>query len=219
MSVRELSIEESKSGNDLNLTIDIDLQKFAVERMANLGGVNKEGGATVCIDIQTGDILCLASTPGFDSNQFLRGITPDFWSQLISNPDVPMINKSIGTQYPPGSTFKTVVALAALQAGTINRHSSVNCPGYFYLGSRRFNCWKKEGHGSLSVRDALAQSCNVFFYQVSQRLGVEKIAEMANKFGLGTLTNIELPGEKPGIIPSRKWKKKVYGKEWMMGKQ
>jgi len=217
LPVRELSIEESQSGNDLQLTIDADLQEFAVKRMAGLGGVSKEGGGAVCIDIETGDVLAMASTPGFDTNQFIRGIPTDIWEELRDNPDVPMINKTIASQYPPGSTFKTGVALAALEAGTITESTTFFCPGYYMLGSRRFDCWKKEGHGSLSVRDALCHSCDVFFYNTAQRLGVDKIAEMSFKLGYGTVTGIELPGEKPGLIPSKEWKRRTYNKDWMAG--
>jgi len=217
LPVKELSIDESQAGNDLQLTINADLQEFTVKRMAGMGGVSKEGGAAVCIDVETGDILCMASTPGFDSNLFLRSIPQDVWNELRNDPDVPMINKTISSQYPPGSTFKTAVALAALESGAISEYSTFFCPGYYMLGSRRFDCWKKEGHGSLAVRDALCHSCDVFFYNTAQRLGVDKIAEMAFKLGYGAITGIELPSEKPGLIPNKEWKKRTYGKDWMAG--
>ncbi len=216
-SARELSIEESTSGRDLNLTIDIELQKFASERLTDLGGVKKEGASCVVIDVENGDILTLVSKPAFDTNNFIRGISKDLWKELTENPDVPLVNKSISNQYPPGSTFKMAVGLAALEAGAINGNSTVYCPGYFYLGSKRFNCWKKEGHGSLNIKEAISHSCNVFFYTMAQRIGVEKIAEMCNKFGMGIKTGIELPNEKPGIIPTKKWKKETYGRDWLLG--
>lgn len=216
-SVRELSIEEAVSGEDVYTTLDIDLQKFAGQRMAGVGGVSKEGAAAVCIDVENGDVISMVSTPGYDANQFIRGISPEYWKELSTDLDVPLMNKTIGTQYPPGSTFKMITGLAALQAGIINQHTSIFCPGFMMLGSRRFNCWKKEGHGSMTVRDALCHSCNTFFYTVSQRLGVDRIAEMAFKFGLGEKTNVGLPSEKPGIIPSRKWKRERFGKEWLSG--
>jgi penicillin-binding protein 2 len=216
-SVRELSLDESVPGQDITLAIDSRLQEFAANRIKNEGGVKDSGASVVMMDIHTGDVRVMASTPAYDPNELVRGVSYDEWRMLTSHPDSPLINKAITTQYPPGSTFKPIVALAALKHGDANASTSVFCPGYLEFGGRRFHCWNEDGHGHVNMRDALAKSCNVYFYKVGHSVGVDNIAEMANRFGLGHTLGIELHGEKPGIIPSKEWKQKTYGRGWHPG--
>lgn len=217
LGVRELAIDKAIGGENLHLTIDVELQQFLAKRLENVGGVKKEGNSVVVIDIWTGDVLAMVSSPGFDPNRFLLGISRDDWKTLSTDPDVPLINKAISNQYPAGSTFKMVTALAGLKAGVINEHTSIYCPGYMQFGSKRFHCWKEGGHGAMDVKNAITQSCNVFFYQISQRIGIQGIADMARLLGLGQKHNIELPHEKGGLIPDPAWKRKTLGQEWYAG--
>lgn len=215
--IRELKVNKGTPGEDLTLTIDIELQKYVIEQIGGKGGIEKEGGSAIVLDVTNGDILALASVPGYDPNQFIRGVDQKFWNALTKNQDKPLNNKTIRSQYPPGSTFKPIVALAALHAGVINTDSRVYCPGHYDFGGRRFHCWERNGHGEVNVEEAIGVSCNVFFYEVSRRLGVDKIAEFARKFGLGVETGIELPGELSGVVPDREWKKNTLGKPWYQG--
>jgi penicillin-binding protein 2 len=217
IAVRELSIEESSPGEDVRLTLDSRLQEFAAKRIEAEGGVKEAGASVVVMDIYKGDILAMASSPGFDPNVFSRGIQPQEWAYLTHHPDVPLINKCISSQYPPGSTFKIMVALAGLKEGVVTPETRTFCTGYLEFGGRRFHCWNEDGHGTLDMRGAIAQSCNVYFFKVAQRLGVDKFAEMAREFGLGHVHDIGLPSQRPGIIPDRAWKKKVYDKPWTPG--
>ncbi len=215
--VQELSIEESISGTETLLTLDAELQAFAMQRMAGLGGLERESGAAVLLDAVNGEVLAMASVPAFDPHQMVRGMTPAAWQALTRDPDVPLINKTIGVRYPPGSTFKLVVALAALEAGVINRNTRFYCPGHYVFGGRRFHCWERKGHGHVTVLEGIAKSCNVFFYNVSQSVGVDRIAAMARKLGLGDVTGVGLTGEKPGLIPDRAWKRKALKAPWYPG--
>ena len=217
LGVRELSIEKAVGGDDLHLTLDVALQDFLAKRLAGIGGVAKEGNSVVVLDIVTGDVLAMVSSPGYDPNQFLLGISRDQWKMLSTDPDIPLMNKSISNQYPAGSTFKPVTALAGLKAGVINEHTSIYCPGYMQFGSKTFHCWKEGGHGAMDVRSAMMQSCNVFFYTIAQRIGIQNIADMARLLGLGNKHGIELPHEKAGLIPDPAWKRKVLGQEWYAG--
>ncbi len=217
LGVRELALDKAVDGEDLHLTIDVELQEFLAKRLENVGGVKKEGNSVVVIDIVNGDVLAMVSSPGFDPNRFLLGISRDDWKELSTDPDVPLINKAISSQYPAGSTFKPVTALAGLKAGVINKHTSIYCPGHMQFGSKTFHCWKEGGHGAMDVRSAITQSCNVFFYQISQRIGIQGIADMARELGLGQKHDIELPHEKSGLIPDPAWKRKTLGQEWYAG--
>ncbi|AIL65977.1 Peptidoglycan synthase FtsI precursor [Rickettsiales bacterium Ac37b] len=208
--IRELSREESKSGQDINLTIDVRLQEIVASKL------DSKGAIAVLMDINTGGILAMASTPSFDPNHFTQGLSSNYWDGLINDPYFPLINKAISVQYPPGSIFKLVVALAALEEG-ISSEMFVNCPGYTMLGERKFHCWKDGGHGDVNMLSAIAGSCNCYFWAIARRIGIEKISQMAYKLGLGTKTGIELPNEFVGIIPNRKWKKKKYKKDWQLG--
>lgn len=208
--VRELSKEESEAGNSLTITLDVRLQNFAMSKL------DMRGASSVVLDIHTGDVLALASTPGFDPNEFPQGISSKYWNELRTDPYLPLINKAITTQYPPGSTFKLMVALAAMQEG-IDPATIVSCPGYVVLGNRKFRCWRDGGHGSLNMTQAIMHSCNVYFYTMARRVGVEKFARIARMFGLGEKSGIELPHEKAGVVPDRKWKRNRLKKDWQMG--
>ncbi|AWK89037.1 penicillin-binding protein 2 [Azospirillum thermophilum] len=210
--IRELSRDEGQSGREIQLTIDIALQHYVQQRLAQ-----EQSASAVVMDVHTGGIYALCSHPSYDPNQFTMGINAELWEELLSNPATPLNNKAVVGQYPPGSTFKMIVALAGLESGAITGRHSVFCPGYMELGDHRFHCWKKGGHGTVDVVGALRHSCDVFFYDLSRRVGVDRIAEMAKRFGLGERTGLDLPHERPGLIPSIAWKKATYGKSWDMG--
>lgn len=210
MSIRELSREESIAGSNVTLTVDIRLQEYTQEKL------DQRGAAAVIMDITNGDVLAMASTPGFDPNEFAQGLSNSYWNALLDNPYFPLINRAISREYPPGSTFKMMVALAALKEG-VNPETTVYCPGYVTVGERKFHCWKVGGHGHLTMEQALMHSCNSYFYTIGRKIGVDKFAAMAKQFSLGEKTAIELPGEKSGIIPSQKWKKEKLGKAWQVG--
>jgi penicillin-binding protein 2 len=209
--IRELNRDEGKSGAEMALTLDRDLQRFAVERLG------QESGAVAVVDIHSGEVIVLASTPGFNPGAFGQGMTESYWRELISDPKGPLHNKAIAGQYAPGSTFKTMVALAALDGGVVTPDHRVFCTGQVALGDSRFHCWKKEGHGWLDMHDGIMKSCDVYFYDVSRRVGIDRIAEMARRFGLGSHLGIDLPGEKPGLIPDSRWKLGVTGVAWQPG--
>lgn len=211
ITVREIDKRDSIAGESLHLTIDRELQLFTSERIKN------ESAAVVVMEVDTGHILTLASMPAFDPNSFSLGIKTEYWKALNANKKVPLMNKAITGQYPPGSTFKMLVGMAALDNKTITPATSVHCPGHFYLGNHQFNCWKEGGHGTVNFKRAIAESCDVFFYTVANRMGIQAYADMAKRFGLGELTNIGLIGEKPGIIPDPEWKMNRYQQKWAGG--
>jgi penicillin-binding protein 2 len=210
-TIRELKHDEGEPGLDIGLTIDLDLQQFAAQRLG------AESASAVVIDIHTGEILVMASTPSFDPNAFNRGLSSDEWRDLIANPRSPLTNKAIAGQYPPGSTFKLMTALAAVESGTIAADQRVFCPGEMSLGNSTFHCWKKDGHGSLDLVGGIKNSCDVYFYEIARRTGFERIAEMAKRFGLGSQMGLDLPGERNGTIPNRDWKRAVLGQPWHPG--
>lgn len=211
LTIRELAREESKPGKALNLTIDSRLQAFTHAKLSE-----KNGGSAIVVDIDTGGILTICSTPNFDPNKFVDGISVQYWNELLNDPHLPLINKPIGQLYPPGSTFKTVVALALLSQG-IDPNRTAFCPGYYQLGNHKFRCWKPGGHGHMDMRRGIMNSCNVYFFTMSRLIGIDPIAAMAHNFGLGQPTGIEIPGEKAGIVPTRDWKLKQYAIPWQMG--
>jgi penicillin-binding protein 2 len=176
-----------------------------------------ESGAAVVMDIHRGDILALVSTPGFDPNLFNKGLSPRDWERLLSNPRSPMTNKSITGQYSPGSTFKMIVCLAALEAGVATADTKIFCPGHTQLGNAKFHCWKTHGHGQLDMVGALEQSCDVYLYEMAKRVGIDRLADLARRFGLGEKLGVDLPGESRGLIPSREWKQATRGEAWQRG--
>lgn len=208
--IRELARQDGESGGDVVLTVDTGLQKTAT---AALG---QETGAIVCMDVQHGDILAMASAPAFDPNAFNVGLSESEWSSLRDNPRKPLTNKAVAGLYPAGSTIKPIVALAALEAG-ISGGEEFYCPGHMQLGDRRFHCWRRGGHGKMNLRDAIKHSCDVYFYEVAKRIGIEAIAAMAARFGLGQNPELGLPGEKAGLFPTPEWKRQRLGKSWVGG--
>jgi penicillin-binding protein 2 len=210
--IRELSRQEGQPGDDLRLTIDRDLQKLAADRLKK-----EKSAAAVVMDIHNGDVLVLSSVPGFDPNEFVTGLSSRSWRRLVNDPHTPLINKAISGLYAPGSTFKMVVALAALEANIVRPDHRVFCRGFTQLGNARFHCWKKHGHGWQDIYDAHKNSCDVYFYDIAKRIGVDRIAAMARKLGLGEKTGVDLPSEKGGVIPTRAWKKALIGTPWQQG--
>ena len=176
-----------------------------------------ESGSVVVVDVKTGAVRCLASTPTFDPNLFAGRIRPDEWKAMVDNPRKPLLNRALVGQYAPGSTFKMVVALAALEAGIITDKTSFHCPGHKTVGDQRFHCWKRGGHGTVNVVQALEQSCDVFFYETGIRTGIGRISAMGGRLGLGGPTGIDLPEEKHGLMPTKKWKADRIGGPWTLG--
>jgi penicillin-binding protein 2 len=211
LAVRELSRKEGKPGKDIHLTIDSRLQDYASARFG------QESGAGAVMNIHNGDVLALVSMPGYDPNSFSKGITEKYWGELQANSKNPLLNKAIAGQYPPGSTFKLAMALAALEAEVATTDTHVFCDGHFMLGSHSFTCWKPGGHGSVNLNGAIQQSCDVFFYTMAERLGIDRMATMARNLGFGKITKVGLPGEKPGIMPDDAWKRARYGQAWQGG--
>ncbi|HET6161596.1 MAG TPA: penicillin-binding protein 2 [Dongiaceae bacterium] len=209
--IRELARQEGDPGGDLVTTLDVGLQQFAHQRLSS-----EMAGAAVVMDVYTGDLLALASTPSYDPTAFYRGLTIDEWQELSNDIYGPLTNKAVAGQYAPGSTFKMMTALAALRAG-ISPDDHVFCSGVTVLGSARFHCWKREGHGSQDMVNGIKNSCDGYFYEIARRVGIDKIAETARMFGLGSAEGLDLPGEKPGLIPDSAWKKAVIGDSWHPG--
>jgi penicillin-binding protein 2 len=210
--VRELSREEGKRGKEMALTLDFTLQQFASQRCIGEGSV-----ACVLMDAPTGEVLAMVSVPGFDPAAFAAGLTGAMWSELSEDPLHPLSNKAISGTYAPGSTFKPMVALGALEAGVMTPETRVSCPGFYQFGDVVFHCWKKGGHGTLAMRDGIKHSCDVFFFETAHRLGIDRIAAMAKRFGLGAPVGIDLPGEKAGLIPTQDWKLATTGIRWQQG--
>lgn len=209
--IRELSHQAGLPGKKVILTIDSELQKMANERFGD------QSGACVVMDIFNGDVLALVSTPTFDPNAFNRGLSQKEWRDLKGNPKTPLINKAISGQFAPGSTFKMIVLLAALEKGVIRPENRIYCGGDMKLGNSNFHCWKSHGHGWMDAFNAVMQSCDVYFYEIALRTGIDKIGEMAQRFGFGDLSGIDLPNEKSGLLPSREWKKKALNASWHKG--
>ncbi len=210
--VRELDRTEGQPGSNALLTIDLDLQRIVAEKMAA-----HQSGSVVVMDVITGDIIAMVSTPGFDPSTFARGITQSEWRELLDNPERPLHNKAIAGVYPPGSTYKMVTALAALESKAIDPWTRLPCAGYLELGSIKFHCWLKGGHGSTNVVEAIAQSCDCFFYEAARRAGIDRISDMAQRLGFGKVSELGLPGESAANQPSRAWKQEKIGKPWQHG--
>ncbi|MCP5364203.1 MAG: penicillin-binding protein 2 [Hyphomicrobiales bacterium] len=209
--IRELERQEGIAGTDITLAIDLDLQVLAYNKLAG------ESGAVVVMDVHSGEIRALVSKPGFDPNAFTRGLSVGEWRSLISNRRSPLTNKAISGQYAPGSTYKMATALAALEQGTIDPDTTVTCTGRMTLGNATFHCWNRHGHGTLSLHQAIAQSCDVYFYEAAKRTGVDAITAMARRLGLGHATGIDLPGERTGLLPTKAWKRAAMGASWQQG--
>lgn len=210
--IREINRKDSVKGQDIMLTIDAELQMFVQTRL----GLEKSACAVI-MDTITGEVYAMASSPGFDPNIRTRGISAEQWEELLANPGKPLTDKNIAGQYPPGSTFKMITALAALENGDIGGGFTSYCGGYTEIGRDRFHCWKRGGHGKVGLTASLEQSCDVFFYDIARKTGIENIAKMARMFGLDEKTEIELEGEAQGLIPDKGWKLGEFGQKWQLG--
>jgi penicillin-binding protein 2 len=213
---RELQLLSSvapEPGRNVVLTIDHRLQLAAEQALER----DQKSGAVVALDPRTGEILALVSRPAFDPNEFAIGIDPERWRALTEDPLKPLMNRALQGQYPPGSTYKVVTAIAGLEEKLIGEHTEVNCGGWFKLGRRSYRCWRHEGHGVTDLHKALVQSCDVFFYHVGVDLGVNRLAYYARALGLGTRTGIELGGEMAGLVPTKEWKQLRDGTPWVDG--
>jgi len=209
--IRELARDPGAQGDDVYLTIDRELQAFTHERLKN------ESAACVVMDAQNGDMLAMVSTPGFDPNAFNVGLTSDQWTALTTNDHKPLLNKVMSGVYPPGSTFKIVTALAALEAGVIAPDFATVCTGATSLGNHRFHCWKRGGHGRVDLHLGMKYSCDVYFYEVARKLGIDALAEGALNLGFGTPTGLQIPGERSGFVPNRSWKQARFNEAWQQG--
>ena len=207
--VRELTTRPDTPGNPIKLTIDAGLQEYAGRRLAT------QSGSVVVIDCHNGDVLAMASMPSFDPNSFSDGISHLEWDMLSKDDHVPLRNKTLQGLYPPGSTVKPMVALALLEAG-ISPMDTVNCPGAIRVGNTLFHCHKRRGHGSLNMRGAIAQSCDIYFYQMAQRIGMDRIASMARRVGMGQKFDLPFPSQSFGTVPDPAWKLKKYNQKWQV---
>ena len=210
--VREISKKLSIKGNNIKLTVDKNLQKYLLNKLSN-----HKAGSIVVIDINTGEILSMASSPNFDANNIVKKPNKKYWDSILENTLSPLTDRSIQGLYSPGSTFKMIVAIAALTDGIIKSKNKVFCEGKLNFGDRLFHCWKTKGHGSMDVVSAIKESCDVFFYDLAIKVGIDKIAKVANDFGLGQIYPLNLPNQKKGIIPSKKWKRETLNTSWYGG--
>jgi penicillin-binding protein 2 len=198
-------------GHDISLSIDGRLQRVAEELLEG------QKGALVAMDVRTGEIYCMVSKPEFDPNMFVGQLSPTVWRQLVEDPDKPMQNKAIQGAFAPGSIFKILVAAAAMAEGVIREDTQFFCAGETTMQGRLVHCWNASGHGAVSLLDAIANSCNIYFYNVGIRLGVDRIHHWAVRMGLGVKSGVDLPSERAGLIPSSEWKRRVYGQKWYSG--
>ncbi len=207
----EITNEPAIPGNNIRLTIDRDLQVLAYNSL------NNKVGSVIAVDINNGQVLAMVSRPSFDPTRFSRGITKEYWDSLIKNENNPLIDRNIQEHYSPGSVFKTITAIAALEEGIVDEKTEVFCKGAYRLKTRKFHCWKAKGHGKVGIVKAIRESCDVYFYKLSIKLDIDTLAKYARKFGLGRKTGIKLPREIPGLIPDREWKRKKYNQSWHKG--
>ncbi len=210
--VRELTRNDSAPGHDLTLNIDIGLQQFVQQRLSK-----EQGAAAVVMEVETGAVRALVSQPGFDPNLFTYGISQEDWNKLNTDEHSPLMNKVITGVYAPGSVVKPVVALAGLESGEINPSDRVYCPGFYQLGDYTFHCWKHGGHGHVNMHEAIAGSCDTYFYDLGHRVGIDRISAMMKRFGMGQKLGIDLPHERSGFVPSRTWKIATRHQSWQQG--
>ncbi|GAB6190941.1 penicillin-binding protein 2 [Desulfocastanea catecholica] len=208
-----LKTVEPLPGRQLRLTLDVELQQIAESYMA----AGEKSGAVVAMEVKTGRLLVAASAPTIHISDFVGGISTKKWQALLDNPKHPLINKVVQASYPPGSTYKMVTAMAGLAKGVIDNDTVFYCPGFYKFGNRRYRCWKHSGHGPVNLLKAIGESCDVYFYQVGQKVGVDVLAEYAEKLGLGKKTGIEMEYEKSGLAPTKKWKEKYRNAKWQEG--
>jgi len=209
--VRELGRVEGKPGADIQLTIDHMLQNYCQARLGD------ESAAAVVIDTESGDLLAIASSPAFDPNLFVNGISVADYNGLIEDDHRPLVSKSVQGTYPPGSTFKMVTALAAMEAGIVTAEDSFRCKGHLEVYSQKFGCWKRSGHGNVNLVRALSESCDVYFYELALETGIERISEMARRLGIGERHDIPMSAVAQGLAPTKEWKRSVKGEDWVIG--
>ena len=209
--MRELDRQEGNVGKDIQLTLDSRLQSYVQARM------DGESAGAVVIDLENGDLRAIGSAPAFDPNQFVRGISVTNWQALNENKYRPLAAKAVQGTYPPGSTFKMVTLMAAMEAGFVTPDETVYCPGYTDVFNIRFHCWKRGGHGNMNLHESLKQSCDCYYYEISQRVGIDKMAEMARKLGLGVRHDLPLSAVAEGLAPDKEWKARVRGEDWRIG--
>ena len=209
--IKQVSINDGKKGKTFRTTLDNNIQVFTAKLLENVSG------AACVMDIYNGDIISMVSSPSFNPNSFIHGINQNEWDGLLNDRDKPMINKAISGLYPPGSTIKTLTALSALENDVVSSKLLLRCKGFIDLHGERFHCWKKKGHGVVGMRTALKQSCDVYFYEVARKLGIDRLAATARKFGLGKKVLQDYKEEKAGVVPTTKWKIKELGKNWYIG--
>jgi len=208
--IRELDRKDGAPGPDIGLTIDAGLQDSVLQRLG------EESASAVVLDVRNGEVLAMTTNPSFDPTLFNSGVSQAQWVEWTRNRRTPLINKATAGLYPPGSTFKMVVAMAGLEANVIGPKDRITCPGFFDIGDTRFHCWSKHGHGALDMRGGLKNSCDVFFYELARRTGIDRVAAMANRFGIGVDLEIELPDARRGLMPTRAWRR-AHGKAWNIG--
>ena len=209
--IQQIKIDQGKAGESFKTTLDLEVQKYAAE-------IIKDKAAAVCVmDIYSGDIVSMVSSPSYNPNAFVHGVEKNYWNELIKNDKKPLTNKALSGLYPPGSTIKTLVALSALENGISKPLNKVKCTGKIELHGEKFHCWKKKGHGVMNMRSAIQRSCDVYFYEVARKLGVDRLSETAIKFGLGTKVLDGFTEEKSGVVPNTIWKKKFIGQNWYIG--
>ena len=209
--IKQVSTNDGLKGKTYRTTLDLEIQKTAAQALENVSGA-------VCVmDIYNGDVVSMVSSPNFNPNSFVHGVKEEEWKKIQSNIDKPMINKAISGLYPPGSTIKTLTALSALENDIVSPNLSIKCEGYIDFYGEKFHCWKKEGHGVLNLKGALKRSCDVYFYEVARKLGVDRLAKTAKKFGLGQKVLANYSEEKAGVVPNTKWKLNQIGKNWYLG--
>lgn len=209
--LRTVSEKAPTSGNSLVLTVDLEIQKAAEAAFGS------QAGAAVALEVNSGEVLAFVSTPSFDPALFAGTLPAKQWKEYLEDKRHPLTNKALKGQYPPGSTFKIITALAGLEEGLIDEHTTVVCTGSYRMGNRAFGCWNRKGHGTVNLNKALRESCDVYFYRLGEQLGVDRIALHARKFGLGVPFGIGLDNEKSGLIPDSRWKEKRFGKKWLRG--
>ena len=214
--------EKPNPGKNLNLSIDLNIQSYALTRLQNLNSKKlepnePETGSVVVMDVNTGEVICCVSSPNFNPNIFTRGIKSKEWKSLINNKKAPLLNRAVSGLYPPGSTIKMAVALAALESGVIGYDNKLFCNGVKEYGDMKFHCWHKYGHGNINLSQAIERSCDVFFYELGLKVGIEKIGLMLKKLGLASKVNLELNELQRGLVPTKKWKLDVKGTRWTPG--
>ncbi len=209
--IKEIKVDEGQTGKSFKTTLDYEVQKFTNELL-------KDKAAAVCVmDVYNGDIVSLVSSPTFEPNAFVHGLDKEYWNSLIKDDKKPLANKALAGLYPPGSTIKTLVALSALENKIIRPLDTFRCTGKIELYGEKFHCWEKDGHGIVNLRKGIQRSCDVYFYEVARKLGVDRLSETAKRFGLGKKVLEDFIEERSGVVPNTKWKKKFIGQNWYLG--